>query len=141
MACKNGNADIVLIRHPGHNLMTTQYPTNLPTYDDGPEPRQLWRTQISAEERQHHLIRQLCFYCRQLGHRRTVCPSKLGSSTSKVSLSSYHLSLLLPVQLHYAEQTCHMSLIDSGLAINIKEVVSACQICSQLPPGLYPCPM
>ncbi|KAK3571280.1 hypothetical protein QTP86_005907 [Hemibagrus guttatus] len=48
--------------------------------EDGPEPMQLGRTCVSPKERQHRVHLQLCFYCRDSGHRVSACLEKPSSS-------------------------------------------------------------
>lgn len=41
-----------------------------------PEPMQLGRLHLSAQEKQHRLARGLCLYCGNSGHRISTCPLK-----------------------------------------------------------------
>uniref|UniRef100_A0AAQ5ZXR0 CCHC-type domain-containing protein n=1 Tax=Amphiprion ocellaris TaxID=80972 RepID=A0AAQ5ZXR0_AMPOC len=41
-----------------------------------PEPMQLGRAKLSAEERKHRRVSHLCLYCGELGHYITVCPRR-----------------------------------------------------------------
>ncbi|KAK2822859.1 hypothetical protein Q5P01_022924 [Channa striata] len=48
-----------------------------------PEPMQIGRTRLSAEEREHRFRNNLCLYCGGAGHRVSSCPVKDSAQQSR----------------------------------------------------------
>lgn len=96
-------------------------PSTIPAArEEQPEPMQIGRTRLSAEEGERRFRNNLCLYCGGSGHRVSSCPVKdsavqRGALLSRSLVHSCPPRLLTTVQVHLPnKKLSHLAFIDSG---------------------------